>query len=375
MQFRQLGNTGESVSILNLGCMRFPNEEKSEEIVNRSIDLGINYFETSNRYCESQSEIWLGKALGERRKGVLVSTKSRPNAGSSDDTRRKIDESLHRLRTDRLDFYHAWSINEREMLDDALRPGKWMEGVLKAKEEGVIRHVGITSHATPAELLDILDLDLFEVLTVQYSVLLPAYREVVAKARQKGVGVIVMGPLAGGLLAPPVPTLLREALDSDDPVTGAFRYVLSDSGVSSVSSGMRSAEEVEHNCAVVNSLPSDLSMGYQKEVDRRIDDLLGDRLEEIQSQLCSGCRYCFSVCPQRLRVFNLFKAYNLVHFGGEPKNPEKLAANADEAIEQCTECAACSRICPQKIDVPAHLRRVRDYMRALADEKASASKM
>jgi predicted aldo/keto reductase-like oxidoreductase len=354
--------------------MRFPSEEAARELVNRAIDLGINYFETSNRYCGGQSEVWLGKALGERRKNVLVSTKSVPVGRSAADARRAIDESLHKLRTDRLDFYHAWSVSAREPLDDAMRPGMWMEGVLKAKEEGLIRHVGITSHATPADLLGILDLGLFEVLTVQYSVLLRAYRQVVAKAREKGIGVIVMGPLAGGLLAPPSPDLLRRAFDSDDTVAGALRYVLCDPGVSSVSSGMCSAAEVEHNCAVVNSIPRDLPIEYQKGVDEKIDALLGDRLEEIRSQLCSGCRYCVAVCPQSLRVFNTFKAYNLVLFDGEPKNPAKLAEKAAELVEQCTQCSACTTVCPQKIDIPAHLRRVCDYFRACANEKDSVAK-
>jgi len=110
---------------------------------------------------------------------------------------------LENIGTDHLDFYHAWTVNNRKMYEACVRKNGWLEGVRKAMDEGVVKHVGITTHATPEYILRILDDDLFEVVTVQYSLILQGYRHVIARAHEKGLGVVLMGPLAGGLLAAP----------------------------------------------------------------------------------------------------------------------------------------------------------------------------
>ena len=302
MQYTRLGNTGKKISRLSLGCMRFQNQEQAAEVVNASLNHGINYFETSCEYCHDQGEEWLGKGLGDRRMGILVSTKSPPGEKgymTADEVRSSIDESLRRLKVDYLDFYHAWRTNTPERYEACVRGGGWLDGAHQAMDEGLIKHLGITSHATPELLLKILDDDIFEVLTVQYSVVLQGYRDVVRRAREKGIGVVIMGPLGGGLLVQSSP-LLDKVFASDRSVVGALKYVLCDPGVSSVASGMMTAAEVKDNCQSVDAMPAEMTFAYQNEIDTRIRDALGEDYEELSSTFCQGCRYCTSVCPQGL---------------------------------------------------------------------------
>ncbi len=366
MIYRDLGRTGLKISGLSFGCMRFPDAETAAATVRRAVELGVNYFDTSCDYCRGESETWLGEGLKGLRDKVLVSTKSPPGEEgllTADEVRRSIDKSLQKLQTDYLDFYQAWRVNDPERYAACVRKGGWLDGVRRAMDEGLVRHLGLTSHSTPPHIISMLDDDIFEVMMVQYSIVLPGYRQAVRHARERGVGVIVMGPLGGGLLAQPSP-LLEKVLAPDDPVTGAFRYVLADPGVSSIASGMTAVEEVESNCRRLDELPKDLSREYQEQVNRRINAQVHAELGRLEDVFCAGCRYCITACPNDLRVFDVFKPYNMVFFDAEVKNPARIAAQAAKLSEQCDACRACEEVCPQQLEIPEHLERVRDYFAA-----------
>ena len=369
MRYREFGHTGEKISALSLGCMRFPDEETAVQIVARAIGLGINYFETSIRYLNGNSERWLGKGLGQDREKVMVSTKSTPIVNhqelGAEGVRRTLAESLEKLGTDYVDFYHAWTVNSPEQYAACLRKGGWFDGVYQAKEEGLVRHIGITTHAPPELVMQMIDDGRWEVITVQYSLILQGYQEVVRAAHEKGIGIVVMGPLAGGLLTLPS-DLLKRVFAPDDQITGALKYVLCDPAVSSLASGMTSVAEVETNCAIVEAMPEDMSIADQETIDTRLNAELGDGLGQFEALFCSGCRYCLSVCPEKIGPHNIFKAYNLVMLKGEPPDPQKVAQQAQSLLDRCILCGECQEICPQDINVPEHLERVWDYMLSIA---------
>jgi len=365
MKYRPLGNTGQKISTLSLGCMRFPDEETAVAIVQRSLDLGINYFETSVGYGGGNSEQWLGKALAQsgRRQDVMVSTKSSPSAKDARSPGEGLVEalelSLQRLGLEYVDFYHGWSVSSEAAYEMCVQTD-WLEELHKARDAGKVRHIGITSHGTPALVERIIDDGHFQVLTVQYSLILQSYRNVIAKAHAAGMGVVLMGPLAGGLLAGPSP-VLEKVFAPDDQVTGALKYVLSDPGVSSAASGMTSVADVDANCAIIDALPDDLTIDYQAAVNETLRAELGDRLEEFEQLLCGGCRYCLNVCPEKIGPHNLFKAYNAAMLGAPVPNREKLVAGARKLRDKCTLCGLCVDACPQKINVPEHLDRIAEY--------------
>ena len=124
MQYRKFGNTGVNISALGFGCMRLPeyqaedgtwcvDQEKTNQMLMRAYELGVNYFDTAYYYCHSNSEIAIGKALAPIRDKVNISTKCPLElVKSPEDYEKILDESLAKLGTDYVDFYHFWGINQ-----------------------------------------------------------------------------------------------------------------------------------------------------------------------------------------------------------------------------------------------------------------------
>ena len=214
MEYRSLGRTGMKVSVLCLGCMMFGGrtaETDGMDIIDRAIDMGINFLDTANVYSRGKSEETVGKALqrNSKRSRIVLATKvhgkmddSDPNA--SDNGRRHIIEqceaSLRRLQTDYIDLYQIHRPSSQipidetlRALDDLVRSGKvrfigtstfaaWqvMESLWASKELGLNRFV---SEQPPYHLLD-----------------RRIERELVPMAETYGIGLIPWSPLAGGFL-------------------------------------------------------------------------------------------------------------------------------------------------------------------------------
>ncbi|SDM22300.1 Predicted oxidoreductase [Halogranum gelatinilyticum] len=221
MEYTTLGDTGLEVSRICLGCMSFGtsdwrdwvlDEEEGIELVERAMDLGINFFDTANMYSMGESERVLGKALEGRRDEAVVATKGffqmnedDPNSGglSRKAIEQALDDSLERLGMDTIDLYqtHRWDYDtpiETTMraLDDAVRRGK-------------VRYLGASSMWTHqfAEALhtaDSLGLDRFATMQNHYNLLYrEEEREMLPLCEKENVGVIPWSPLARGYLARP----------------------------------------------------------------------------------------------------------------------------------------------------------------------------
>jgi aryl-alcohol dehydrogenase-like predicted oxidoreductase len=221
MEYTTLGDTGLEVSRICLGCMSFGtsdwrdwvlDEEEGLELVDRAIDLGINFFDTANMYSNGESERVLGKALSGRRDEAVVATKvffqmdeDDPNSGglSRKAIEQELDNSLERLGTDAVDLYqiHRWDDDtpiETTMraLDDAVRRGK-------------VRYLGASSmwahqFAEALHASDLLGLDRFVTMQNHYNLLYrEEEREMLPLCEKEGIGVIPWSPLARGYLARP----------------------------------------------------------------------------------------------------------------------------------------------------------------------------
>ncbi len=221
MEYTTLGDTGMEVSRICLGCMSFGtsewrdwvlDEEEGKELVDRAVDLGINFFDTANMYSQGESERVLGEALEGRRDESVVATKvfhpmdeNNPNAQglSRKAIEQELENSLDRLGMDTIDLYqiHRWDDDtpiEQTMkaLDDAVRRGK-------------VRYLGASSMWTHqfAEALhasDSLGLDRFLTMQNHYNLLYrEEEREMLPYCQKEGVAVIPWSPLARGRLARP----------------------------------------------------------------------------------------------------------------------------------------------------------------------------
>ncbi|UCC67566.1 MAG: aldo/keto reductase [Armatimonadota bacterium] len=373
MQYRVLGRTGLRVSALGFGTMRFKmadrhvDQELAVSALHRAMDLGVNYFDSAVGYCNSESEIVLGKALKRRRDGIVVSTKYPPwdRSLTADDCRQVIEQSLSRLDTDFIDVYHMHSL-DWETAQKVLAEGGAVDGARKAKEEGLVKHLGFSFHDDPERMIDIIEAAPdFDVVTCQYNLLDRANEKSIAAAHERGLGVVIMGPVGGGRLGFPsekVQGLLSGGTKTTPEI--ALRFVLSNPNVSVALSGMNTIEMVEQNAATA-SRESVLTEEERRTIVQALEE--NRRLADLY---CTGCGYCMPCpngvnIPENFRLMNLHRVWGLTGSARErytwfgPKRPNNLDAGA------CVECGECEPKCPQKIAI---IEQLKETHRALATQ-------
>ncbi len=219
----ELGATGLRVSRLGLGG--FHQVEISSEIVEEVVDeflkVGGTYIETARGYGRGASEEKLGRTLEGRRDQVVLASKS--GARDAEGMRRDLEASLTALRTDHIDFYFLHGVNTQDDLDTISGPGGALDALLKAQDEGLIKGIGLSSHRPPQLYLDALQRLPLSVILIWDNYLeeqyLPEIREhVYPLARDKGVGITAMKPLADGFLYRSPEMALRYALGNGSEV-------------------------------------------------------------------------------------------------------------------------------------------------------------
>ena len=366
MQYKQFGKNGPLVSRLGFGCMRLPtvgegkdrraDDDKCLPILQRAYDLGINFFDTAWGYMNRDGQRIVGKGVKPFRDKVYLSSKLPPDeVQQPGDFRRKLELSLKEMDTDYLDFYHMHAVNAKKW-DHAQKMQMDLD-MLKAKDEGLIRHISFSFHDAPQVMVDIADRGIFDTVLCQYNLIDQTNEAVMAELAGRGMGVMVMGPVGGGTIAQGGADFMKlYDTPAKTPVELALRFVLGYDAVSLALSGMQSVEMVEQNVALVNAAcavtPAERA-GYKA---------TNDQLRRMQDLYCTGCNYC-DVCPQDIhparhfRFYMRAKAWGFVDSGKKDYLEEKL----DEAAAKCIECGACAAQCPQGIDIPARLKEARGY--------------
>lgn len=362
LEYRELGQTSKEISLLSLGCMRLPeDDEEGALVVRRAAEMGINYFETSNWYCDGRSEIKVGMGLQGLRDQVYISTKSKINPGmTADDIKRNLEESLKRLGVDRVDFYQIWDFRWPDY-DPVMEFG--FDTLEDLRDEGLIGHIGMTSHETNERVIEMMSTGRLESFTLPYHMLSRRVEPAIDYAGRHGIGVVAMTPLAGGLLATPS-DVIRELVPGQHPsnAAAALRFVMSNPNVITVPSGMTSVSEVEENvrtCAEFRPYTQDEMLS------------LTCGLEEYQAlgkQFCTSCRYCMP-CPHGVKIAGLFNIRNYYKvFGmrdwavGRYKNMD-----AEGLPGNCIECGECESKCPNRIPIIAQLKEVAEMFKGVRE--------
>jgi predicted aldo/keto reductase-like oxidoreductase len=366
MQNRKLGNTGLEVSALGFGAMRLPMEEghiKTKEAINvihKGFELGVKLIDSAVMYCNHESEITVGKALKGWRDKVVVSTKNHYKGDDSKEWKAFLEQSLQRLDIESIDIYnfHGLSLNEfKKWKKLAHSPLNEME---IAKERGLVKHIGFSCHDTPANMIKLLDTGFFESMILQYNLLDTANEDVIAYAKSKGIGIIVMGPVGGGRLAAPSKAL-QEMIDK--PVTSsaelALRFVLSNPGVSVALSGMSTIQMVEENVATA-SIKKPLSLSERGQILQALEEK-----KKLADLYCTGCGYCIPCpngvdIPRNFEIMNYYKLYGLEEYARNLYNRlgQKIVDGALKPAwaEACQECGDCEEKCPQNIEIRKQLK-------------------
>ena len=377
MQYRPFGNTGVNISTLGFGCMRLPeiqkedgswevDQEKTNAMLMRAYELGVNYFDTALYYCHSNSEIAVGKALKPIRDKVYISTKCPLElVKEPGDFRKVLETSLKKLDTPYIDFYHFWGINQKTF-DEKIVPMNLIAEAQKLKEEGLIRHISFSFHDSPEALKHIIDNgEGLESVLLQYNLLDRANEEMIQYAARKGLGVVVMGPVGGGRLAAPTELAQKLGTEAVNTYELAFKFVLGNPGVCCALSGMQTIDMVEQN-AVVASLENPMS----EDEWRRVGESL-ENLKKFSELYCTGCGYC-QPCPKGINIPKIFQAYTYLNVYGLKDlakntwngylNDEK---NPGAKPDACVNCGYCERKCPQHLKVRDLLKKVEGVLSSL----------
>lgn len=362
MEYSTLGNTGLKVSRLGFGCMRLPmnsdtvNRDLAIPMIHRALDAGVNYVDTAVGYCRRDSQRALGEALDGRRQGIVVSTKNPYYEEDERMWRQNLEDSLERLRVEYIDIYNTHALN-RKKYENGVKPrvSKWLR---KAKDEGLIGHIATSFHDTCDTLRSVVDSGLYESITLQYNILNRDLEEGLAYAHEKGMGVVVMGPVGGGRLGADSEILSDILPDIKRIPELALKFVMANPNVNVTLSGMSTMEQVEENIAVAED-PNGLTDPEVNTINEQIE-----RLKLMADVYCTGCNYC-KPCPKGVNISRVFDIYNDARVYGLWANSRKRYAewmkNTKEGnlpADGCVDCGECLEKCPQNIPINEKLKRI-----------------
>lgn len=362
MDVRKFGKRcGCEVTPVSIGAMRLPGDSMDAvELIRHAIDSGMRYIDTSRGYGES--EYVLGRALKDGyREKVILSTKCSPwikkvsesDDGSADSVRQRIEESMLRLDVEYLDFYQVWNIQNPENWETATKKGGMVEGIKKAMDDGLVRHMGFTSHESAENLLNYLpQADWCEILLVSYNMLKTDYAPVLEKAHELGIGTVVMNPVGGGTLAEESPVLgrLAQKVGAFSVADLASRFVISNPNIDSMLCGISKMKDVDDTIASVERGP------FSQEQLTVISNFFANLSRENVS-FCTNCGYC-QPCPAGVKIPGVMGAIYEERFLGLKDGARRAYHWATREVkpEACKECGACEDKCTQGIKIMEELK-------------------
>jgi len=328
MEKIRLGKTELMVSRIGFGGIPIqkPSEEEAIALLRDSLERGVNYIDTSRVYTSSEERI--GKAIEGRRADVILATKSvsrTPDAVLAD-----LDQSLKNLRTDYIDLYQFHNVSTEQDLKAVLAPGGPLDAVRTARDEGRIRHIGVTSHRLSVAR-DAVASGAFETVMIGLNfVNTEAADDLIPFARERDIGIIVMKPMAGGML--------------DNPAL-SFKYLNAFPDLL-VLVGIAKAGEMQQNIGLLE-FKGDLTIEEKREMQRI--------REELGNGFCRMCNYC-QPCPQKIMISAvMYTEVALKRF-----DPKRIFEGDWDrfmnAVPDCIDCGECEKRCPYELPIRQRIR-------------------
>ena len=368
MEYRRFGKTEERISVITLGGMRFKNgwnpprahlpAESIQNCINitrQALDLGINHIETAHGYMKSENLYGVAlKELALPRETYKVMTKGAPMTG--EETRALVEEQLHSLKLDYIDFYGWHGINNEERLKAAIKPGGPVEVLHRMREEGLVRHIGFSTHGSLDTILQALNTNLFSFVNLHYYYFFQRNRPAVQLAKEKDIGVFIISPNEkGGMLWNPSHKV-EEICHPSTAIEFNGRFCLSHPEITTLSMGIHEPDHFPQNLSILNgeSYDSPEILETQKSMDASLAEISG---------LCTYCEECLP-CPEEinipevLRFRNLLEAYDMVDYGRFRYNMFEGEGHwfPGNFASKCTECGDCLPRCPEKLEIPKLLQ-------------------
>jgi predicted aldo/keto reductase-like oxidoreductase len=339
MKTMRFGKTGLEVSRMGMGGIPLtrPTEAEAIKLIQRALDLGVNFIDTAYGYGGGMSEERIGKAIVGRREQVIIATKGW--------SLEQLETSLRRLNTDYIDLWQFHNISSFDTLDRVLDRGiALVQGVL---QKGLVRHVGFSSHSLKVALKAVAS-GLFE--TVQFPlnfVSNEAADELVPLAREHDVGFIAMKPFAGGRI--------KDA-------NLAIKYLLQFEGVVP-DPGVQKIKEIEEIVGIVNGGAWELT-GQEWQEMEKIRARVGPRF-------CRQCEYCMP-CPQGVHIAGA--VYLPILWEGWPPDwyfSWGYVKNAVKSAQNCVQCGECEAKCPYNLPIREMIVESLEFYERVAAEHNS----
>jgi uncharacterized protein len=384
MNYRTFGKLDWQVSALGFGAMRLPvidrdpariEEDEATRMIRYAIDQGVNYVDTAYTYHRDESERFLGRALqdGYRQRIRLATKLPCWKVESAADFDRFLDEQRERLQTESIDFYLLHSLDAKswaKMRD--LGVLGWAEGALG---DGRIGHLGFSFHDTLEAFQEILDAsDLWTFCQIQYNYMDVEYQAGTAGLRyaaNKGLAVVIMEGLRGGMLTGQVPPQVQQIWDSAPvqrtPADWALQWLWNQPEVSVVLSGMSTMEQVVENVESAGRS----GVGKMGPEELAAVDRVREQYQALCAIPCTRCQYCLP-CPSGVAIPDVFEIYNDLLMYGDNGRARLFYSWIEEEkrAQACIECGECLEKCPQGIEIPEWLKKVHAV---LCQEEASAT--
>jgi predicted aldo/keto reductase-like oxidoreductase len=329
MQKVRLGRTNLKVTRLGWGGIPIQrvDEQQAISVIRAMVETGVDLLDTARGYTTSEYRI--GLALQEIDKPVILSSKSPLR---TDKIFGQVQESLRQLQVKKIHIYHLHNVSKFEDYEKVMGPGGAYEGLKRARDEGLIDHIGLTSHSLNV-LERVLEEGHFEVIMTCYSFLEPeAAKKVLPLARAKDVGVLTMKPFSGGVIEEAGP---------------ALRFVLSTPDAVPIP-GSETMEKARENWKVFSE-----GLPHHKltEEDQARIKLLR---QEFSRQFCRRCDYC-QPCSQDINIQLAMGIKSIIK-----RFPHEELGWIKEVIEKarnCTECGDCLPRCPYQLPIPELIKK------------------
>ncbi len=411
MTYRTNPNTGDKVSLLGYGCMRWPtltndqgrataiDQEAVNRLIDYALDHGVNYFDTAPVYVQGWSEAATGIALARHpRNTYYIATKlsnMSPSTWPLEASKQMFENSLINLQTDYIDYLLLHNVGNpsMEVFRHRFIENGLIDWLFEQKEKGRIRNMGFSYHGDITVfdwLLQLHDEGKYHwdfcQIQMNYVDWLHAEENnprnkngvyLYGELEKRGIPVVIMEPLLGGRLSnlpQHVVAHLKQRRPEDSVASWAFRFCGTYPGVLTCLSGMTYMEHLVDNTWTFAPL-------------EELTDEDKDFLEETAQMIltyptvqCNDCKYCMP-CPYGLDIPGILVHYNkCVNEGNVPKSQndagykkmrEAYLLGYDRSVPKlrqashCTGCNQCSPHCPQQINIPRELQRIDKFVESL----------
>ncbi|MBP1654958.1 MAG: aldo/keto reductase [Bacteroidetes bacterium] len=346
-KLRVLGRTGLKVSPLGFGCMT----TSDPAVIERAADVGVNYFDTARGYQGGNNERMVGAALKEKRRRVIISSKTQAKTRS--EALADLDTSLRELNTEYLDIWYLHNRNRPDEVTDEL-----LEVQQAAKKAGKIRFAGVSTHFNmPDMLAHLVGRGQTDVTLASYNFTMkPELTEAIQTARRAGMGVVAMKVLAGGFsriqrgdrLYGVNPGALTGTLKQQGAMLAAIKWVLKNDSVDTAIVCMTDFEQLDENLRA-------LSEAFTESDEK----LLRAQLAYIRPLYCRLCGSCGGACEKGVPVPDMLRFLAYVEGYGQFAIARERFLQLPDGVRQirCRDCDSCTVDCPNGVEVRNRLIR------------------